>query len=64
MPTSIAEALVALLDDAERRRALADGGAARAREFTWEASAEAHLAAYDSAPPRSQCGRPDSTVSP
>jgi glycosyltransferase involved in cell wall biosynthesis len=42
----IAEALSALLDDAGRRRSLADAALARAREFTWAASAEAHLAAY------------------
>ncbi len=42
----IAEALSALLDDPGRRRSLADAALARAREFTWAASAEAHLAAY------------------
>ena len=42
----IAEALSALLDDPGRRRFLADAALARAREFTWAASAEAHLAAY------------------
>jgi glycosyltransferase involved in cell wall biosynthesis len=42
----IAEALSALLDDAARRRSLADAALTRAREFTWAASAEAHLAAY------------------
>jgi hypothetical protein len=35
-----------LLDDEDRRRQLADAGAARALEFTWAASAEAHLASY------------------
>ncbi len=44
--TSIGAALSALLDDAARRRALADAALARAHEFTWAASAEAHLAAY------------------
>jgi glycosyltransferase involved in cell wall biosynthesis len=43
---SIGAALSALLDDAARRRALADAALARAREFTWAASAEAHLASY------------------
>jgi glycosyltransferase involved in cell wall biosynthesis len=43
---SIGAALSSLLDDAARRRALADAALARAREFTWAASAEAHLAAY------------------
>jgi glycosyltransferase involved in cell wall biosynthesis len=42
----IAEALSSLLDDAARRRSLADAALTRAREFTWAASAEAHLAAY------------------
>jgi glycosyltransferase involved in cell wall biosynthesis len=45
-PDAIAESLSALLDDAARRRALADAALARAREFTWAASAEAHLASY------------------
>jgi glycosyltransferase involved in cell wall biosynthesis len=43
---SIGAALSALLDDAARRRVLADAALARAREFTWAASAEAHLASY------------------
>ena len=42
----IAAALSSLLDDEGRRRALADAALARAREFTWAASAEAHLASY------------------
>jgi glycosyltransferase involved in cell wall biosynthesis len=42
----IAEALSALLDDAGRRASLAQAALTRAREFTWAASAEAHLAAY------------------
>ena len=45
-PDDIAEALSALLDDPGRRRSLADAALARAREFTWAASADAHLAAY------------------
>ncbi|MET7417621.1 glycosyltransferase family 1 protein [Dactylosporangium sp. NPDC005555] len=42
----IARDLAALLDDHERRSALAKAGAARAKEFTWESSAEVHLAAW------------------
>ena len=42
----IAEALSSLLDDTARRRSLAEAALTRAREFTWAASAEAHLAAY------------------
>jgi glycosyltransferase involved in cell wall biosynthesis len=43
---SIRDALRALLDDAPRREALAIAGHARAQEFSWAASAEAHLACY------------------
>jgi len=43
---SIAVALRALLDDPERRAALGAAGYARAEEFTWAASATAHLASY------------------
>ena len=43
---SIAAALRALLDDPERRMALGEAGHARAREFTWAASAAAHAASY------------------
>jgi glycosyltransferase involved in cell wall biosynthesis len=43
---SIAVALRALLDDPERRAALAAAGHARALEFTWAASAAAHVASY------------------
>ncbi len=43
---SIAAALRALLDDPVRREQLSRSGVARAREFTWEASAAAHLATY------------------
>ncbi len=43
---SIAEGLIALVDDGDRRRRLSEAAVARAAEFTWEASAEAHLAAY------------------
>jgi glycosyltransferase involved in cell wall biosynthesis len=43
---SIGRALTNLLDDEARRTQLAEAGAARAQEFTWAASAEAHLASY------------------
>jgi glycosyltransferase involved in cell wall biosynthesis len=42
----IATALSSLLDDAERRHQLGAAARNRAREFTWAASAEAHLASY------------------
>jgi glycosyltransferase involved in cell wall biosynthesis len=45
----IAAALSALLDDPERRQLLATAALSRAREFTWAASAEAHMAAYSRA---------------
>jgi glycosyltransferase involved in cell wall biosynthesis len=44
--TSIQAGLRALIDDPVRREALATAGHARALEFSWEASAEAHLASY------------------
>jgi glycosyltransferase involved in cell wall biosynthesis len=43
---SIARALRALLDDPERRITLGEAGYARARDFTWAASAAAHVASY------------------
>jgi glycosyltransferase involved in cell wall biosynthesis len=43
---SIAVALRALLDDPERRAALSQAGHARALDFTWAASAAAHVASY------------------
>jgi glycosyltransferase involved in cell wall biosynthesis len=43
---SIQAGLRALLDDPVRREALGTAGHARALEFSWEASAEAHLASY------------------
>ncbi|CAO5147886.1 Glycosyltransferase [Frankia sp. AiPs1] len=43
---SIGREMGNLLDDAERRDALGRAGLDRAREFTWAASAEAHLASY------------------
>jgi glycosyltransferase involved in cell wall biosynthesis len=42
----IARDLGALLDDESRRLALAKAGFDRAKEFTWESSAEVHLAAW------------------
>src|ERR1700712_698200 len=47
--TAIAASLTALLDDAPRRAQLAEAGYQRSKEFTWAASAEAHLAAYSRA---------------
>jgi glycosyltransferase involved in cell wall biosynthesis len=45
-PESIAAALRALLDDPDRREQLGEAGHERSLEFTWAASAEAHLAAF------------------
>lgn len=42
----IAEALLELLGDATRRRALATAAQLRAAEFTWDAAAARHLEAY------------------
>jgi len=46
---SIRTALRSLLEDPERRQSLGAAGHARAREFTWAASAEAHMASYERA---------------
>lgn len=43
---SIASALRTLLDDPERRITLGEAGYARALDFTWAASAAAHVASY------------------
>jgi glycosyltransferase involved in cell wall biosynthesis len=43
---AIATSLAALYDDSARRDALSAAGHARSQEFTWAASAEAHLASY------------------
>lgn len=43
---AIAGALRALLDDPQRRVTLGEAGYARARDFTWAASAAAHVASY------------------
>ncbi|MDQ1648107.1 MAG: hypothetical protein QOG60_164, partial [Frankiaceae bacterium] len=48
-PEAIARDLGSLLADAPRRAELGARGLARAREFTWAASAEAHLASYSRA---------------
>jgi glycosyltransferase involved in cell wall biosynthesis len=48
-PEEIAADLTTLLDDPNRRRELAAAGLARAKEFTWDASADAHLAAWSRA---------------
>ena len=45
----IATTLVALIDDPERRAVLSRSAQARAREFTWESSATAHLKTYERA---------------
>ena len=45
-PDDIARDLGALLDDEPRRLALAAAGLARAKEFTWDSSAEVHLASW------------------
>jgi glycosyltransferase involved in cell wall biosynthesis len=47
--SAIGDALSALLDDPARRQALAAAAEARSHEFTWEASAQAHLASYSRA---------------
>ncbi len=45
-PEEISRDLAALLDDEPRRLALAKAGFDRAKEFTWDSSAEAHLASW------------------
>ena len=46
---SIAKALTLLLDDADRRESLGEAGHERSLEFTWAASAQAHMASYEHA---------------
>ncbi|GAA4680521.1 glycosyltransferase family 4 protein [Phytohabitans rumicis] len=48
-PAQIATDLAALLDDEARRLSLAKAGFDRAKEFTWESSAEVHVAAWSRA---------------
>jgi len=55
---AIRDSLRALLADASRREALGAAGYARSQEFTWAASAEAHLACY-----RRAVEQPDADVS-
>jgi glycosyltransferase involved in cell wall biosynthesis len=45
-PEDIARDLGGLLDDRPRRLALAAAGLARAKEFTWDSSAEVHMSAW------------------
>ena len=45
-PEDIARHLAGLLDDEPRRLSLAQAGLARAREFTWDSSAEVHMTAW------------------
>ncbi|MGH3399381.1 MAG: glycosyltransferase family 4 protein [Streptosporangiaceae bacterium] len=47
--SAITASLRALLADADRRTALGGAGYDRAREFTWAASAEAHMISYERA---------------
>jgi glycosyltransferase involved in cell wall biosynthesis len=53
---SIAVALRGLLDDPERRVALSAAGYARAQDFTWAASATAHVASYKRAADQGSAG--------
>jgi glycosyltransferase involved in cell wall biosynthesis len=46
---AITAALRSLLEDGERRGSLGDAGYDRSREFTWAASAEAHMMSYERA---------------
>jgi glycosyltransferase involved in cell wall biosynthesis len=46
-PDGLARALASVLDDEPRARALRAAGPARARDFTWSASVDQHLRAYD-----------------
>ncbi len=52
----IARDLSALLDDEPRRMALSQAGIVRAREFTWEFSAEVHVAAWTRAASQTAIG--------
>jgi glycosyltransferase involved in cell wall biosynthesis len=49
---SIATVLGELLDDPDRRKALAAAAVERAAGFTWDACAAAHIAAYEKAASR------------
>ncbi|WUI00619.1 glycosyltransferase family 4 protein [Spirillospora sp. NBC_00431] len=48
-PAEIGEALVALFDDPSRRAELAEAAHTRSQQFSWSASAKAHLASYQRA---------------
>ena len=48
-PAAISAGLSALLDDPARRAQLSEAGHQRSLEFTWAASAEAHMACYSRA---------------
>ena len=48
-PDAIGTALAGLLDDPSRRDELSAAGHARAQQFTWEASATAHMTSYTAA---------------
>jgi glycosyltransferase involved in cell wall biosynthesis len=48
-PEEIARDLAALLDDEPRRLSLARAGFERAKEFTWDSSAEVHVSAWQRA---------------
>ena len=48
-PAQLATDLAALVDDEARRAQLSEAGLARADEFTWDRSAQAHLRAYEQA---------------
>ncbi|MEU8797126.1 glycosyltransferase family 1 protein [Spirillospora sp. NPDC048819] len=48
-PPGIGAALDALIDDPSRRAELADAAHVRSRQFSWSASAEAHMASYQRA---------------
>ena len=45
-PDEIAAALTRLLDDADLRSSLAGAGLSRAKEFSWDSSAEVHIMAW------------------
>ena len=45
-PVDIARDLGALLDDEVRRSTLAAAGLARAKEFSWDSSADVHLSSW------------------
>jgi glycosyltransferase involved in cell wall biosynthesis len=53
---AIAVALRALLDDPARRSSLAEAGYDRSQQFTWAASAEAHVASYKRAADQGAAG--------